>query len=187
MEVHWHYPELWLACSRTTRRRTISGCRKYYIPISVINRSGNASRLSKRLAVCPWLNQVWNSRSISCLAINLTGKTSLMRLGIFALVMVGALLVSCHNKTAPVIASRTRFPPPPRGSAKPVVENSPEAIAAGKVLFQTRCNRCHDLKSPEGYTKERWAVILQTMIPRARVYEDQAKQIRSYIMANASK
>jgi mono/diheme cytochrome c family protein len=103
--------------------------------------------------------------------------------GFFAL----ALVVACHNKTASVITSRTDFPPPPKSSAKATIENSPEAIAAGKVLFETRCNRCHDLKIVDVYSPERWATILPTMIPRARLNEDQAKQLRSYVMANAKK
>ena len=102
-------------------------------------------------------------------------------------IVLAILLLACHNKATPVITSRTEFPPPPRSSAKASVENSPEAIAAGKILFETRCNRCHDLKSPEAYTIDRWTIILQTMGPRARLNEDQAKQVRSFVRANAKK
>jgi len=100
---------------------------------------------------------------------------------------IGIFIISCHNKTAPVITSRTEFPPAPRSSNQAVVENSPEAITAGKLIFETRCNRCHDLKVVDGYTAARWSTILQTMIPRARLNEGQAKQVRSYVMANAKK
>jgi len=97
------------------------------------------------------------------------------------------LITACHNKAVPVIPSRTEFPPAPKSSAHPVVENSPEAIAAGKMIFETRCNRCHDLKVVDVYTAERWTTILQTMIPRARLNEEQAKEVKSYVMANAKK
>jgi mono/diheme cytochrome c family protein len=97
------------------------------------------------------------------------------------------LLNACHNKSVPVITSRTEFPPAPKSSVPPLPENSPEAIAAGKILFETRCNRCHDLKVVDAYTPERWTTILQTMIPRARLNEEQGKQVRSYVMANAKK
>ena len=97
------------------------------------------------------------------------------------------LITACHKKAVPEITARTEFPSAPKSSAPPTVENSPEAIAAGKTIVETRCNRCHDLKVVDVYTPERWASILQTMIPRARLNEEQAKQVRSYVMANAKK
>jgi len=102
-------------------------------------------------------------------------------------VSVFLLVTACHKKTVPEIISRTEFPPAPKSSVQSLPENSPEAIAAGKIIFETRCNRCHDLKVVDVYTPERWTVILQTMIPRARLIEEQAKQVRSYVMANAKK
>ena len=102
-------------------------------------------------------------------------------------VTLAILIFACHKKTVPEINSRTEFPPPPKSSVPSLPENSPEAIAAGKIIFETRCNRCHDLKVVDVYTPERWTTILQTMIPRARLNEEQAKQVRSYVMANAKK
>ena len=99
----------------------------------------------------------------------------------------GIIIIACHKKAVPEITSRTEFPPPPKSDHPPVVENSPEAIAAGKIIFETRCNRCHDLKDTKGYAADRWTTILKTMIPRARLNEEQAKQVTSYVMANAKK
>src|SRR5258706_2598444 len=97
------------------------------------------------------------------------------------------LILACHKRAVPEITSRTTSRPAPRSSVQPTVENSPEAIAAGKIIFETRCNCCHDLKVVDGYTPERWISILQIMTPRARLNEEQAKQVRSYVMANAKK
>ena len=102
-------------------------------------------------------------------------------------IALAGLILACHKKTVPEISSRTEFPPPPKSSMPSLPANSPEAIAAGKTIFETRCNRCHDLKIVDVYTAERWTTILQTMIPRARLNEEQAKQVRSYVMANAKK
>jgi cytochrome c5 len=105
-----------------------------------------------------------------------------------ALVVICSVCIfACHKKAVPEITSRTEFPPAPKSSTPPLAENSSEAIAAGKILFETRCNRCHDLKVVDVYTPERWTIILQTMIPRARLNEEQAKQVRSYVIANAKK
>lgn len=102
--------------------------------------------------------------------------------------LAGAMIIiACHKKAVPEITSRTEFPAPPKAAQSTVVENSPEAITAGKMIFETRCNRCHDLKDTNGYTADRWTTILKTMIPRARLNEDQARQVRSYVVANARK
>jgi cytochrome c5 len=98
-----------------------------------------------------------------------------------------AIAMACHKKTVPEMTSRTDFPEPPKSAKSPVVENSLEAIAAGKILFETKCNRCHDLKDTKVYTADRWATILRTMIPRARLNDEQAKQVTSYVMVNARK
>jgi hypothetical protein len=98
-----------------------------------------------------------------------------------------AIIIACHKKTVPEITSRTEFPSAPKSSVQPIVDNSPEAITAGKIIFETRCNRCHDLKDAKEYTTEGWSTILKTMIPRARLNEEQAKQVTSYVMANAKK
>jgi cytochrome c2 len=93
---------------------------------------------------------------------------------------------ACHNKTVPEISRRKNFPAAP-GSAQLPVDNSPETIAAGKIVFETKCNRCHELKETRIYTTERLTSILRRMIPRAKLDPEQAKQVTSYVMANAKK
>lgn len=95
--------------------------------------------------------------------------------------------IACHKKAVPQITARTEFPPAPSSGRIPSAGNSPEAIAAGKIIFETKCNRCHDLKEAQVYTANRWTSILKTMIPRARLNEEQARQLTSYVMANAGK
>ncbi|MDP4265020.1 MAG: hypothetical protein Q8941_21005 [Bacteroidota bacterium] len=107
-----------------------------------------------------------------------------MKTGVLFLLAV--IILSCHNKAIPEISRRTNFPPAPKPARQPIAENNPEAIAAGKIVFETRCNRCHGLKDIKGYTSQRWTTILQTMIPRARLNDAEAKQVRAYIMTNSS-
>jgi hypothetical protein len=104
--------------------------------------------------------------------------------GFFIMVII---FLSCQRKTTPVITERTSFPEPPK-STSPVVEaNTPEFIAAGKVIYTGKCSRCHDMKEPSAYSAERWPSILKSMIPKAKLNSEQASQLTAYVMANTKK
>lgn len=93
------------------------------------------------------------------------------------------ILIACHKKAVPVITARTVEPPPP---VKPV--NAMKAdIELGKTIFTTRCGRCHDLPKPEQYTAQRWDGILLSMIPKARLSDEQGVHLTAYLKANAAK
>ena len=62
-----------------------------------------------------------------------------------------------------------------------------DLASVGKTVYTTRCNRCHGLKNTENYTEQQWTGILKNMIPKARLNEDESKQVTAYVMANAKK
>ena len=84
------------------------------------------------------------------------------------------------------MTARTNFPDAPKSSQLPV-DNSPESIAAGKIIFETKCTGCHELKDTKIYSADRWSSILKNMMPRAKLNNQEAKQVASYVMANAKK
>jgi mono/diheme cytochrome c family protein len=106
---------------------------------------------------------------------------------IFFTIAVFLISVSCNKKSAPVIADRKAEPPKrivniyaPPGTVTPDTE-------IGKTLFTGSCIRCHGLPDLSLYRAARWEGILQTMIPRTRLDQEQAVHVRAYVLANAAK
>lgn len=60
-------------------------------------------------------------------------------------------------------------------------------VAAGQTVYTNRCGRCHNLKPVEAYTPAAWENILKSMIPKAKLNEEESKQVTAYVMANAKK
>ncbi len=64
-------------------------------------------------------------------------------------------------------------------------DSNSDLSSAGKIIYANRCGRCHGLKNTESYTLQRWENILKTMIPKAKLNDEEAKQVTAYVMANA--
>jgi cytochrome c553 len=64
---------------------------------------------------------------------------------------------------------------------------APDMVALGKTVYETKCGRCHALKKTDNYSAERWKEVLVNMIPKAKLNEDEAKQVTAYVNANAKK
>jgi mono/diheme cytochrome c family protein len=105
---------------------------------------------------------------------------------------LGLLVLACHRKTVPasdiVISNK-----PNTEETKTVVEQPPQVqqepdlATQGKTVYTSRCGRCHGLKNTEAYTPQQWDNILKSMIPKAKLNEEEAKQVTAYVMANAKK
>lgn len=115
-------------------------------------------------------------------------------------VLILALAVwACHRKTVPssdnniVISNKTNTEVKSTTETKTETTSSDNSSStvdlatAGKTVYTTRCNRCHGLKNTENYTQQQWTNILKSMIPKARLNEDESKQVTAYVMANAKK
>jgi len=108
------------------------------------------------------------------------------------LVLSGCILMvfACHRKTVPsseeiIISNKVEAKP---NTEPPVTNNAAtDIMAAGKTIYTTRCNRCHKAKPIEKFTQAKWENILKRMIPKARLNENESKQVTDYIMAHAKK
>lgn len=61
------------------------------------------------------------------------------------------------------------------------------AEAGGKTLYSAKCTRCHADKGVENFTADRWDTILNSMIPKAKLTDEEALQVKAYIKANCKK
>lgn len=64
---------------------------------------------------------------------------------------------------------------------------SAEILAQGKEISETKCGKCHRLHETSEYNADQWTKILDRMIPKARLAEDQGNVLRQYYEANAKK
>lgn len=64
---------------------------------------------------------------------------------------------------------------------------SAEILAQGKEISETKCGKCHKLHETTEFNADQWTKILDRMIPKARLAEDQGNVLRQYYEANAKK
>src|SRR6187549_3560018 len=91
------------------------------------------------------------------------------------------LVVACNKKSVPVITERKMEPFKPASSNASIV--APDTLA-GRTIFINKCGKCHGLPDPIQFTPKRWEVILYSMIPKARLNDEQAVHVTAYVRAN---
>lgn len=99
------------------------------------------------------------------------------------ILILAVLVFACHRKT---IASSDNIVISNKTNTETRVAN-PEAISAGQTVYTNRCGRCHGLKKTENYTAQQWENILKSMIPKAKLNDNEAKQVTAYVMEHAKK
>ena len=57
-------------------------------------------------------------------------------------------------------------------------------LAAGKSVFEAKCNKCHDLPVPSHYTKERWVPIMKGMQKAAKISDEERELVYNYVTMN---
>lgn len=88
------------------------------------------------------------------------------------------IATACHKKAAPSAAV-------PAPAAAPAAD--PALVEAGKTVYATKCTKCHAAKVVENYTVDKWAGILKSMIPKAKLDDTEAAQVTAFVNAGAQK
>ncbi|MDB5251515.1 MAG: hypothetical protein JWP27_684 [Flaviaesturariibacter sp.] len=112
---------------------------------------------------------------------------------LLTIVAFAAAITACSHKTAPTTSTSS-----PAGTSSSTstttttttttsTSSSKALIEAGHAVYtdRTKCAKCHGDKGVSNYTQERWTKILSAMIPKAKLTDEEAKQVTAYVMANA--
>ena len=89
------------------------------------------------------------------------------------MVMCILLFENCHKKAFP-LASEKNKPEP-----KTVAVGDQKKY--GKEIFESECNKCHDLPLPSEHDLAGWNDILPKMIRKAGLGNDKGEMVKVYI------
>lgn len=119
------------------------------------------------------------------------------------------ILVACNRKTvpaaaqpapvaeAPVVKDTVAVVKAPVPATNPGMMVSTAAITpmsgsamdneAGRMIYTTKCAKCHEAKPLENWTVVDWQPILKSMIKKSRLDSVQDFQVRLYVNTHAKK
>lgn len=110
---------------------------------------------------------------------------------LLASVFLAIIFIACSKK---IVTGKDAAPPATSEASSAAPSNMPSArtpdanlLTAGKIIYETKCTRCHGLKPADALTELRWDGILKIMIPKANLTEPEAQQVTTYLKANAKK
>lgn len=113
------------------------------------------------------------------------------KLIIISSIAIGAIfMANCTPKAGKAVASSNATSSTPASASVMSREEanskfSADQLEAGKVLFAGNCAKCHAMKGPETRTAAQWDKILQRMIPKARLNEEDGKLVKAYVIAHS--
>ena len=94
--------------------------------------------------------------------------------------MLLVFMAACTKKVTPTVSKTDT----PSSSVSPMV-NPGDWGASGKMIFEAKCGRCHDLPKPATYTYRRWSSIMDEMAPKAKLNDSEKTMVLTYVLDNA--
>jgi len=92
-----------------------------------------------------------------------------MKTKLFAMATIGIFIFACSPKVSQPEAPKT-----------PEAPLSPE-LAAGKMLYENNCGKCHKLYEAKDFTAENWTPILASMQKKAKISDEDREKIYAYL------
>lgn len=108
------------------------------------------------------------------------------RLFVLAIIStLSVLLVQCSSSKKTVSKSGTE----PKAE-DPIVSEirrnyTPAQMEEGKTIWEGKCIKCHKLYDPANYTVPKMEAILISMIPKAKLSQEDAGKVRAYLLTHA--
>jgi len=102
----------------------------------------------------------------------------LIVLGAYASLLL--LLANCGPHIGKIVTS---YPVPTKEQAQ--TEFTSEQLAEGRKIWQSTCDRCHDLHPETKHTPEGWNKTLRRMIHKSKLTEEEGILVRAYLIANS--
>lgn len=104
--------------------------------------------------------------------------------------LLGALTVIstfayCTPKLSKEI-TKSSEPSSHTNSSNITINRSAQEFEKGKLLMNQSCAGCHVLFDPKDYSVVEWEKILEKMIPKARLANEDAELVRDYIIAHSN-
>jgi cytochrome c5 len=99
---------------------------------------------------------------------------------ITALLFASVLLTECTPKK-----TATKEITPEEKVADVKKNFTPAQMEEGKAIWQTSCNKCHKLYSPDTRNVQSWEKILPVMSGKAKLTAEHAAMVRAYVLSNA--
>jgi len=62
---------------------------------------------------------------------------------------------------------------------------STERLMVGRTLYISKCGSCHNLHLPEQYTQKQWLKVMPAMQKKARITDEESKQITDFLLARS--
>jgi cytochrome c5 len=60
---------------------------------------------------------------------------------------------------------------------------SADSLMLGRTLYTNHCGSCHNLHLPEQYTQAHWEKVMREMKRKAKISDEEAKLISSFVLA----
>lgn len=100
---------------------------------------------------------------------------------LITIVMISMVVFACSHKTTSTVTKTEVVTATKTESA--TVSNA--QYLEGKLVFETKCGKCHKLKDPARGNMVKWTKWIDRMAVKAKLTPEQKMQVTNFISVNA--
>ena len=98
--------------------------------------------------------------------------------------VLGFGFIACTAKKAVVKTNTDVLPELIVAKEEAFIEELTPELVQGKSIYEAKCNKCHDLPSPNSYSKQRWVPIMKSMQNAAKISDEEREMVYNYVTMN---